>query len=103
MPQKATLIGGYFLRLVLGIKITHPLSVLQPKVIVFTKGYLKRHNNKENNRPGNCLCHIFSFTFQLPRKKQSYYLPPFVSVGFLIVTYGMEKFNIYYENFSVTF
>lgn len=47
MPQKATLIGGYFLRLIMSIKITHSLSVLQPKVIVFTKGYLKRHNNKE--------------------------------------------------------
>jgi len=41
MPQKVLLICGYFLRLIMGIKITHLLSVLQPKVIVFTKGYLK--------------------------------------------------------------
>lgn len=41
IPQKAILIGGYFLRLIMGIKITHLLSVLQPKVIIFTKGYLK--------------------------------------------------------------
>lgn len=41
MPQKVSLICGYFLRLIMGIKITHLLSVLQPKGIVFTKGYLK--------------------------------------------------------------
>ncbi len=41
IPQKAIPIGGYFLRLIMGIKITHLLSVLQPKVIIFTKGYLK--------------------------------------------------------------
>lgn len=41
MPRKVSFICGYFLRLIMGIKITHPLSVLQPKAIVFTKGYLK--------------------------------------------------------------
>ena len=41
MPQKASFICGHFLRLIMGIKITHLLSVLQPKGIVFTKGYLK--------------------------------------------------------------
>ena len=39
----------------------------------------KRYNNKEVIHPGNCLYQIFSFTFQLPHKKRSYYISPFLS------------------------
>lgn len=61
MPQKAPFICGYFLRLIMGIKITHPLSVLQPKGIVFTKGYLKTAQQQRGHIPRNCLHQICSF------------------------------------------
>lgn len=39
----------------------------------------KWYNNKEVIHPGNCPYQIFSFTFQLPHKKRSYYISPFLS------------------------
>ena len=53
MPLKVPYMGDSR-RLILGIKITHP-QVCYNHWSVFTKGYLKRHNNQEVITPQNQL------------------------------------------------
>ena len=69
IPQTATLIGGYFLRLIMGIKITHPLSVLQPKVIVFTKGYIKTVRQQRGYTPYELPVPHIQFYISITSKK----------------------------------